>query len=77
MHTTEEIKALREQHYNATLIEIQKLNSELWIFKVKPDDKLPMYKPGQYTTLGLGDWEPTNDPANNEDVGENLKSKLI
>ena len=77
MHTTEEIKALREQHYNATLIEIQKLNSELWILKVKPDDKLPIYKPGQYTTLGLGDWEPTNDPANNEDVGENLKSKLI
>ena len=77
MHTTEEIKALREQHYNATLTEIHELNPELWIIRVKPDKELPPYKPGQYTTLGLGDWEPTNDPANNEDANENLKSKLV
>mgnify|MGYP001209635430 CR=1 FL=1 len=77
MHTTEEIKGLRDQHYNATLIEIQELNPELWIIRVKPDAVLPPYKPGQYTTLGLGDWEPTNDPDNNENVGEKLKSKLV
>jgi ferredoxin--NADP+ reductase len=77
MHTTEEIKALREQHYNATLTEILELNPELWIIRVKPDEELPPYKPGQYTTLGLGDWEPTNDPANNEDANENLKTKLV
>lgn len=77
MHTPEEIKALREKHYNATLIEIEELNPELWIFRVRPDEALPVYQPGQYTTLGLGDWEPTNDPANNEEVGENLKSRLV
>jgi len=77
MHTPDEIKALREKHYNATLIDIKTLNSELWIFRVRPDKALPAYKPGQYTTLGLGDWEPTNDPANNEDVGETLKTKLV
>ena len=77
MHTSEEITALREQHYNATLTEIQELNPELWIIRVKPDEELPPYKPGQYTTLGLGDWEPTNDPEHNEDVNENLKTKLV
>lgn len=77
MHTSEEIRALREQHYNATLTEIHELNPELWIIRVKPDEELPPYKPGQYTTLGLGDWEPTNDPEHNEDVNENLKSKLV
>lgn len=77
MHTSEEIRALREQHYNATLTEIHELNPELWIIRVKPDEDLPPYKPGQYTTLGLGDWEPTNDPEHNEDVNENLKSKLV
>ena len=77
MHTSEEIRALREQHYNATLTEIHELNPELWIIRVKPDEDLPPYKPGQYTTLGLGDWEPTNDPEHNEDVNENLKTKLV
>ena len=77
MHTSEEIRALREQHYNATLTEIHELNPELWIIRVKPDEELPPYKPGQYTTLGLGDWEPTNDPVHNEDVSENLKTKLV
>lgn len=77
MYTIEEIKDLREQHYNATLTEIKELNPELWIIRVKPDEVLPPYKPGQYTTLGLGDWEPTNDPDNNENVSEKLKSKLV
>lgn len=77
MHTSEEIRALREQHYNATLTEIHELNPELWIIRVKPDEELPPYKPGQYTTLGLGDWEATNDPEHNEDVNENLKTKLV
>ena len=77
MLTSEEISALREQHYNATLTEIHELNPELWIIRVKPDEDLPPYLPGQYTTLGLGDWEPTNDPAHNEDVNENLKNKLV
>ena len=77
MHTSEEIRALREQYYNATLTEIHELNPELWIIRVKPDEDLPPYQPGQYTTLGLGDWEPTNDPAHNEDVNEKLKNKLV
>ena len=72
-----EIEQLRQQHYNATLIDINDIHEDLWILRIRPDDHVQEYIPGQYTTLGLGDWEPSNDPANNEDVGENLKSKLV
>lgn len=71
------IEQLRRTHYNGTLIAIKEIQPELWIVRVRPDAGVQPYAPGQYTTLGLGDWEPTNDPAHNEDVGENLKGKLI
>jgi ferredoxin--NADP+ reductase len=77
MQTSELVEPLRRKHYNATLIALEKIQPELWIFRVRPDEGVPPYKPGQYTTLGLGDWEPTNDPAHNEEVGENLKSRVI
>lgn len=77
MKTSDSLDALRSQHYNATLTQIKQIQDELWIFRVQPDDGIPFYQPGQYTTLGLGDWEPTNDPTHNEEAGENLKNKVI
>lgn len=56
--TTEEIQGLRSKFYNATLIELFTPQKALWIFRVKPDKGMVPFKPGQYTTLGLGIWEP-------------------
>ncbi len=56
--TTEEIRELRAKYYNATLIELFTPQKALWIFRVKPDKGLVPFKSGQYTTLGLGIWEP-------------------
>ena len=53
-----EINGLRSKHYNATLIELFMPQKALWIFRVKPDEGMIPFKPGQYTTLGLGLWEP-------------------
>ncbi|MDP2600652.1 MAG: ferredoxin--NADP reductase [Deltaproteobacteria bacterium] len=53
----EEIKTLREKFYNAALIELFEPQKDLWIFRVKPDKGQVPFKPGQYTTLGLGIWE--------------------
>jgi ferredoxin/flavodoxin---NADP+ reductase len=72
-----EIEPLRQQHYNATLTDIDAIHDDLWILRIRPDEGVQSFIPGQYTTLGLGDWEPTNDPPNNEEVGETLKSKLV
>lgn len=77
MQTSQDPEPLRAGQYNATLIYIHPIQEELWVIRVRPDDGVPPYLPGQYTTLGLGDWEPTNDPAHNEEVGENLKNRLI
>lgn len=43
--------------YNAAVTEVIKVQPALWIFRVKPEAGVPPYKPGQYTTLGLGLWE--------------------
>jgi ferredoxin--NADP+ reductase len=53
-----EIKALRESRYNATLAGLTRVHSDLAIFRIKPDFPFPPHKAGQYTTLGLGNWEP-------------------
>jgi ferredoxin--NADP+ reductase len=52
------VHALRQKSYNATVLSIQKAHSDLEIFRVRPDFSFPALKPGQYTTLGLGNWEP-------------------
>ena len=54
----EEIQTLRDKFYNSTITEIFEVQKALWIFRVKPDKGLVPFKPGQYTTLGLGIWEP-------------------
>lgn len=77
MQTSESNEIPRQEQYNATVLGLKKLQDELWIFRIRPDEGVPLYQPGQYTTLGLGDWEPTNDPEHNEKVGETLKNKMI
>src|SRR5262245_14139780 len=56
--TPEQIAEHRQQFYNSTLIWLRKTNPDLAVMRVRPDYALPVHKPGQYTTLGLGDWEP-------------------
>src|SRR4051812_1587521 len=54
----EEIAELRKQKYNATVVQLRKGHSDLMLLRVKPDRPLQPHKPGQYTALGLGYWEP-------------------
>lgn len=54
---------LRDGYYNATITDIRAHNPELWVLKVRPDEPIDPYKPGQYTTLALGYWEPRADEA--------------
>ncbi|MBI3128702.1 MAG: ferredoxin--NADP reductase [Candidatus Tectomicrobia bacterium] len=68
------VQELRSKHYNATLVDVRKAHDTLWCFRVKPDFPIPPFHPGQYTTLGLGLWEPRH-PASV--VEENLDEKKI
>jgi ferredoxin/flavodoxin---NADP+ reductase len=56
--TLEEIAELRRQKYNATVSRLIKVHGDLLIMRVTPDRQVAAHKPGQYTALGLGYWEP-------------------
>jgi ferredoxin--NADP+ reductase len=54
----EQIAELRRTRYNAVVTWLHKSHSDLMIMRVEPDFPLPVHKPGQYSTLGMGFWEP-------------------
>ncbi len=77
--TPEQIAEHRRQYYNATLVWVRKANSDLWVMRVRPDFPLQPHKPGQYTTLGLGYWEPRCEGCQPEipgPVGSSAEEKL-
>lgn len=72
-----ETKALRDKFYNATLTEVIPVQEELWILRVKPDGGVASYKQGQYTTLGLGIWEPCVEGNGPEILKPNQEKQLL
>jgi ferredoxin/flavodoxin---NADP+ reductase len=75
MTTPQEIKELRQKRYNCTVVRLVKFHSDLMLIRVRPDFPLPVHKPGQYSTLGLGFWEPRMPGCEEETLppGEELK----
>ncbi|MGF1580218.1 MAG: ferredoxin--NADP reductase [Gemmataceae bacterium] len=67
---------LREKHYNATVVSIREVNPELRIFRIKPDSGVPKHIPGQYGTLGMGNWEQRVEGAQEESL-EATKLKRV
>lgn len=65
---------LRQANYNATITWIRAHNPDLWVMKITPDEPLEDFKPGQYTTLGLGFWEPRADDVY-EDFSESPEQR--
>ena len=59
-------ETLREQYYNANISWIREHNPDLWVMRIKPDEPIAPFKAGQYTTLGLGYWEPRADDVSED-----------
>ena len=59
----EYFEGLRAANYNATITAIRRHHEDLWVMRIAPDQPLEPYEAGQYTTLGLGFWEPRADEA--------------
>jgi ferredoxin--NADP+ reductase len=72
-----QIADLRKRHYNATLAYIHKPQPELAILRVKPDQPVPPHKAGQYSTLGLGYWEPRFPGCQEETLKPGDEAKLV
>lgn len=75
--TPEEVANQRRNLYNATLVRLRKTNPDLMILRVCPDYPLPAHQPGQYTTLGLGYWEPRFPGCQEETLKPGDEARLI
>jgi ferredoxin--NADP+ reductase len=74
--TPEEITQLRRTRYNATIVSLRKVHSDLMIMRVRPDFPRPVHKPGQYSTLGMGFWEPRFPGVQPEELAPEDEGKL-
>jgi ferredoxin/flavodoxin---NADP+ reductase len=75
--TPEQIAALKREYYNAQVVYLRKKNPDLMILRVKPDFPRPVHKPGQYSTLGLGFWEPRHPGCQDELLEGAEESQLV
>ena len=74
--TPEQIAELRQKKYNATVVRLVKTHSDLMLLRVRPDYPRPIHKPGQYTSLGLGYWEPRHPGCQDEVVSPGDEQRL-
>ena len=74
--TPEEIATLKREHYNAQVVYLRKKNPDLMVLRVKTDFPRPIHKPGQYSTLGLGFWEPRHPGCQPETLNDTEESQL-
>ena len=74
--TPEQIAELRRQKYNATVVRLHKTHSDLMLIRVRPDAPLAPHKPGQYTVLGMGCWEPRFPGCQDEELKPGDEAKL-
>jgi ferredoxin--NADP+ reductase len=75
--TAEQIAEWQRQSYNATAVRLIKPNSDLMVVRIRPDYPLPPHKPGQYSTLGLGYWEPRHEGCQPETILEKDLPKVV
>jgi ferredoxin/flavodoxin---NADP+ reductase len=75
--TSEEIADLRHKRYNGTVAYLKKLHSDLMVIRVKPDFVRPAHKPGQYCSLGLGNWEARAEGCQIETLAPDDLSKVV
>lgn len=75
--TEQTIEALRATHYNATLVDRVDVTDDLFRIRVRPDQTLAPFRPGQFVAIGLGYWESRVQPSQAETVPEKKWDKLI
>jgi ferredoxin--NADP+ reductase len=73
----EEIAEARNRRYNGTVLSVAKAHSDLMIVRIKPDFPRPLHLPGQYCTLGLGNWEPRMPGCQEEPLEPKEEAKVV
>jgi ferredoxin--NADP+ reductase len=73
----DQIARLRDEEYNATITYMRRVHDELMIFRVRPDLPIPPHKAGQYTSIGLGYWEPRVEGCQPEPLEPGQLTKVV
>jgi ferredoxin--NADP+ reductase len=74
---TDEIHLLRQKHYNAQIVDRLDVHDELTILRVSPDDGTTGFAPGQYSVMGLGNWEPRVPGCQEEHLEEKNARRIL
>ena len=74
---SEDVEQLRQQHYNAAITHFERVHSDLAILRVRSDGGPISFLAGQYTVLGLGNWEPRLPNVQPEHPSTEEKTQLI
>lgn len=72
-----ERQSLRDEFYNATIIDRVDATEDLAKFRIRPDEPFSPFEPGQYVAIGLGYWEPRLRGTQQEDVPAKKIRKLV
>jgi ferredoxin--NADP+ reductase len=75
--TAAEVAELRRQHYNATVVGLRKAHGDLIVLRVQSDFPRPPHTPGQYCSLGLGNWEPRHPDCQPEVLKDGEEKRLV
>jgi ferredoxin--NADP+ reductase len=75
--TPEDVQELRTRRYNATVVYLRKVHTDLMVLRVRPDFPRPAHQPGQYCTLGLGYWEARADGCQAEALTDADRTKVV
>ena len=74
--TPEQVAEQRRTRYNATVAWLRKPHPDLLLIRIRPDYPLTEHKPGQYSTLGLGFWEPRHPGCQEEQLQPGDEPKI-
>ena len=73
----ENIQHLRQTNYNAEVIDRIDVNDELIILRVRPDHGVTSFVPGQYSVMGLGNWEMRVPGCQEEHLEEDERQRVL
>lgn len=77
MMSIDEIAELRTKYYNASVVSLKLPNEDLMVLRVRPDAGVHPHRAGQYSTLGMGYWEPRAANCQPESLKPGDERKLI
>ncbi|TWT84368.1 Ferredoxin--NADP reductase [Planctomycetes bacterium CA13] len=73
----DQVNALKQKYYNATIVDRIDTHGDLARFRIRPDKPFAPFEPGQFVSLGIGNWETRVEGTQDEQLTEKDWSKAI